>query len=359
MDAAATSQAFYFDGKTNARHAVEIALGQRLSIIEAGSVLAIWDYVDIRAADAAPGRRRFACAVGSPLARLDLAKDCQETLEILARSPQLGKAYAGDHGAWRIVMWSLAAAASILLLAFFGIPYAADVIAPIVPPFFEKRVGETADRQIKALLGDKICSNAEGKAAFQKLVQKVAAAGKLEVPLDAEILSVKVPNATALPGGKVYLFAGLLKEAKNPDEIAGVIGHELGHVRHHDGMRRLIESGGSSFLLGLLFGDVAGAGAAIFATQTLISAAYSREAEARADEFAIAAMHELRRSPKPLGELLYRITGAQKTSSMTILASHPLTEDRLERMGREAMPDDGPPILSSEEWQALKGACEN
>jgi Zn-dependent protease with chaperone function len=359
MSEAATSSAFYYDGKTNRRRAVEIALGQRLSIIEAGSVLAIWDYADIRAADAAAGRRRFACAVGSPLARLDLAEDSQEALEILARSPQLGKAYAGDHGAGRIVMWSLAAATSILLMVFFGIPYAADVIAPIVPPFFEKRVGETVDRQVKALFGDKICSSAEGKAAFQKLVQKVAAAGKLDVPLDAEILSVKVHNAIALPGGKVYLFAGLLKEAENPDEIAGVIGHELGHVRNHDSMRRMIESGGSSFLLGLLFGDVAGSGAAIFATQTLISAAYSRDAEARADEFAIAAMHELRRSPKPLGELLYRVTGAQKSSSMTILASHPLTEDRLARVTREAKPDDGPPILSSEEWQALKRACEN
>jgi len=163
----------------------------------------------------------------------------------------------------------------------------------------------------------------------------------------------------ALPGGKVYLFSALLEAARDPDEIAGVIGHELGHVHHHDGMRRLIESGGSSFLLGLLFGDVAGSGAAIFATRTLVTAAYSREVEARADEFAIGAMHALGRSPKPMGELLFRITGAQKSMPMTILASHPLTEDRLERMSKEATPDEGAPILTAVEWQALKKVCRD
>ena len=357
MDGKPESQAFFFDGKTNIRHAVELAFGAKLTIAEAGMPLATWSFADIRAADAAPGRQRFACAAGPPLARLDVAQGCQEALEILARSPQLGRAYAGDAGTGRIVFWSLAAAASILLLVLFGVPFAADLIAPLVPPFFEKRIGDMADRQITTLFGSRLCTEAAGKAAFQKLVQKVAAAGGLDMPLDAEILSVRVPNAVALPGGKVYLFEGLLRKSENPDEIAGVIGHELGHVHYHDGMRRLIENGGSSFLIGLLFGDIAGSGAAIFATQSLVSAAYSRDVEARADGFAITAMHALGRSPKPMGELLFRVTGAQNSGALTILASHPLTEDRLTRMTREAKPDDGPAILSAAEWQALKAAC--
>jgi Zn-dependent protease with chaperone function len=46
-----------------------------------------------------------------------------------------------------------------------------------------------------------------------------------------------IPNAFALPGGKVYLFDGLLAKAENPDEIAGVLAHELGHLKHRDGIR--------------------------------------------------------------------------------------------------------------------------
>jgi Zn-dependent protease with chaperone function len=359
MGEADALQAIFFDGKTNARHVIALKFGSGLSILEGGIVLADWSFADIRAADAAPGRLRFASAKGPSLARLDVTEGSQDALEILARSPQLGEAYAGERGTWRIVAWSVAAVTSILALVFVGVPFAADLVAPIVPPFLEKRIGDMADRQITTLFGDRTCTDPAAKAAFQKLVQKVATGGKLDIPLDAEILMVKVPNAVALPGGKVYLFAPLLRAAHDPDEIAGVIGHELGHVHHHDGMRHLIANGGSSFLLGLLFGDVAGSGAAIFATQTLVSAAYSRDVEARADGFAIEAMHALGRSPKPMGELLYRITGAQKSQPMTILAGHPLTEDRLDRMSREAKPDDGPPILTDDEWHALKQGCEN
>jgi Zn-dependent protease with chaperone function len=347
------AQTIFLDGTTSKRHAVEITCGKELTIIEKGEVLARWALTDIRAADAAPGRARFANLSGPPLARLDLAEGSQEALEILTRCPRFTHIYAGDGGIWRIVFWSLAAVTSIFLLVFFGVPYAADIIAPVVPPFFEKRIGEMSDRQITAIFGNRICEDNAAKAAFQKLVEKVAAAGKLDTSFDARILKVsRTPNALALPGGKVYLFSSLLRRAQDPDEIAGVIGHELGHVYNHDGMRRLIANGGSSFLLGLLFGDVAGSGAAIFATQSLVTAAYSRDVETRADDFAIKAMHALGRSPEPMGQLLFRITGSQGSGTMTILTTHPLTEDRLERMKRETKPDDGPPILTPEEWQA-------
>ena len=69
-------------------------------------------------------------------------------------------------------------------------------------------------------------------------------------------------------------------------------------------------------------------------------------------------MHALGRSPEPMGQLLFRITGSQGSGTMTILTTHPLTEDRLDRMKRETKPDDGPPILTPEEWQALKKGCE-
>jgi Zn-dependent protease with chaperone function len=169
-------------------------------------------------------------------------------------------------------------------------------------------------------------------------------------------LDTKVPNAFALPGGKVYLFNGLLAKAQNPDEIAGVLAHELGHLKHRDNMRSLIYNGGTSFLIGLLFGDVTGSGALVFASRSLVTASHSREAEEGADSFAIDVMHKLGRSPKPMGELLFRVTGKEE-NSLSILASHPLTEDRLKRMTAEDRPPSGPPLLTDKEWAALKGIC--
>ena len=166
-----------------------------------------------------------------------------------------------------------------------------------------------------------------------------------------------MPNAFALPGGKIYILNGLLQKADNPDEIAGVVAHEMGHIVHRDQTRILLENGGTSFLIGLLFGDVTGSGAVIFGTRSLLQASYSRDAEARADAFAIDVMYALGRSPAPMGELLFRITGEQGSKIIGILASHPLTEERRALMRRKDRPSTGPDILSAAEWHALKSVC--
>ena len=84
-------------------------------------------------------------------------------------------------------------------------------------------------------------------------------------PLRPAVLRVRVPNAVALPGGRIYVFQGLIDKAESPDELAGVIGHEIGHVAHRDGTRAVLQSAGLSFLLGMLLGDFVGGGAVVIA----------------------------------------------------------------------------------------------
>ena len=73
------------------------------------------------------------------------------------------------------------------------------------------------------------------------------------------------------------------------------------------------------------------------------------------DGFAIGVMHKLGRSPKPLGELLTRVTGSERQRN--ILSSHPVSAERLDRMTREDRPVTGPPLLTDAEWTALKKIC--
>jgi predicted Zn-dependent protease len=165
-------------------------------------------------------------------------------------------------------------------------------------------------------------------------------------------------NAVALPGGRIYVLDGLIKRAETADELAGVIAHELGHVHNRDSLRKIIQHGGTSFLIGLLFGDVMGSSAVIFASRTLIDTSYSRDAERGADAFTIETMQKLGRSARPMGELLFRVTGAQK-NGLTIVASHPLSEERLDVMRKAERPMTGAELLTPGQWKALKGICSS
>jgi Zn-dependent protease with chaperone function len=346
----------YFDGLTNRRHTVVLGFGSDLEISEGGSVVAAWPFDDLRAVASSADRLRLKCLSARPLARLEVL-DPTTQAEIRLRARHLDTERTTGKQKARIVGWSLAAIVSIAAIAFFGVPLAAERLLPLVPVSFERHLGDMADNQVRTVFGGKVCTDPAGNAAFAKLVQTLRQAAHVDAALRTEVLASPIPNAFALRGGKIYLLSGLLQEAHNPDEIAGVIAHEMGHVVHRDQTRLVIESGGMAFLVGLLFGDITGSSAAIFTTRTLFQSSYSREAEANADAFAIDTMHALGRSPAPLGDLLFRITGDEGGRMVGILASHPLTEERRELMRREDRPTTGPAILSDEEWRALKAAC--
>lgn len=344
--------AVYYDGVSSRKRQVELRLGAQLDIAEHGIELATWRYDDIRRVDGSHGLRLTSLSA-APQARLEIEDEAVQRL-LTARCTALDQDRGGGQ-AWRIFAWSLAAAASIVLMTLYGIPQIADRLAPLVPAAAERRLGDAVDRQMRALMGGKLCTGADGQRAFAKMVDALKVAGGSTIPLEAQVLSSPIPNAVALPGGRVYLFEGLLQRARDPDEIAGVIAHEIGHAEHRDGLRSVIQTGGTSFLFGLLFGDITGSGAVIFVSRTLLDASHSREAETAADDFAIRAMTRLGRSPAPLGEFLVRITG--KGGRTTIIDSHPVSSERLERMKHAVPATAGPPILTDAEWQALKRVC--
>ncbi|MCX7900473.1 MAG: M48 family metallopeptidase, partial [Methylocystis sp.] len=185
-------------------------------------------------------------------------------------------------------------------------------------------------------------------------------AAHLRIPAEMTVLGSKTPNAFAMPGGKVYLLEGLLTKAQSQDEVIGVLAHELGHLEHRDHMRRIIATGGTAMIVSIIFGDVSGGAVMVALGNTLLGAAHSREAETQADDFAKETMARLGRPAKPMGELLVRITGEEKTDGlMTILRDHPVSEDRLARLAKADKGATRPPVLTDEEWRALKGICDS
>jgi Zn-dependent protease with chaperone function len=351
----AGSSAIYFDGKSSQRRAVTLQLADRLEIWDGETTLAAWAYADIRRADGPSGMLRLGALTAPALARLEV-RDAALAADLVARCANLDENTPGRRGVAAIVGWSLAATISIVAVVLFGVPLAADRLTPLVPDAFERRLGEVADSQVKTLFDAKVCDNAAGQKAFAKLMTAIRESAGMDTSVQSGVLSSAVPNAFALPGGKVYMFKGLLAKAENADEIAGVLAHELGHLKHRDSMRGLIRDGGTSFLIGLLFGDITGSSALIFASRSLVTSSHSREAEHDADGFSIDVMQRLGRPTKPMGELLVRVTG-KEGKGMSIISSHPLSEDRLARMTREDRPATKPPLLTPEEWRSLKSIC--
>jgi len=153
--------------------------------------------------------------------------------------------------------------------------------------------------------------------ALQRYIRRVG--GKVgrvserrEVPREYALLASEVPNAFALPGGKVYITAGLMLQLSNERQLAAVLGHETGHVAAAHNVMALQRQMGSALLAELAaaaVGDKAAEGAKLatqFAT-ALANLHYSREDEYEADQLGIRYMTRAGYNPWGMVELLNRL----------------------------------------------------
>jgi len=349
------ADAVFYDGESARRRRVSLRItASSLDIHEGDEWLASWPVGAVRRRDAPDGTLRLMLDGGPPLARLDVT-DAQDQDAIRFHCTRLETGKRRER-AGRILFWSTAAALSLTLCVISLLPLIAERLTPLIPASLERRLGRAVDNQVRFFFGEKVCSEGPGAAALETLAMRLKAAGP-PVEVDIAVLESRIPNAVALPGGRIYLFSGLLDRADSADEIAGVLAHEIGHVANRDGLRKLIHAGGASYLLGLLFGDVSGGATVVLVSQLLVESAYSREAEATADAFASRTMLALGRSPKPLGLLLKRIEGNERKLP-AFLSTHPVTDQRLKAFEQEVPVHTGEPILKEEEWRALKEICK-
>jgi len=163
--------------------------------------------------------------------------------------------------------------------------------------------------------------------------------------LDWQFFVVNSPevNAFALPGGFIYVNRGLIERAQNLDELAGALGHEIGHVVRRHSVQQMEKQTGANVAVGLgcqltnlCNSDVARAaiqvgGAALFAR-------YSRTDEAEADSEAVLNVIAAGLDPHGIPALFRRLIEERRTAPLRIaafFASHPLEEDRIVATERE------------------------
>ena len=182
-------------------------------------------------------------------------------------------------------------------------------------------------------------------AYVQGVGQRLAAVSDRKLPYEFTVLDNSVPNAWALPGGKIAVNRGLLTELKSESELAAVLGHEIVHAaaRHSaQAMSRgmLIQGGLVAAQVAAHdsdYGNIAMMGAGLGAE--LLTQRFSRENELEADKYGIDYMKRAGYDPQgavSLQETFVRMKDSKDSGWLSgLFASHPPSQERLDANRRK------------------------
>jgi beta-barrel assembly-enhancing protease len=151
------------------------------------------------------------------------------------------------------------------------------------------------------------------------------------------IVDSKEVNAFAVPGGYVYVNRGLIERSDKMDEVAGVLGHEIGHVVRRHTVKQMEKEQGANVgitlacvLTGVCNSQVAGA--AINIAGSAVFARFSRSDEAEADQEGFNNVIRAGISPEGMVSMFQKLLEERKSRPAGVEAwflTHPLEEDRI------------------------------
>lgn len=160
-------------------------------------------------------------------------------------------------------------------------------------------------------------------------------------------------NAFAVPGGYIYVNRGLIDKTQNLSQLAGVLGHEIGHVVRRHSVKQMEKAQGANIgvVLGCTLLNVCGSQAAQAAIQvggSALFAKFSRDDESEADQEAIKNTVRANISPKGIPEMFLILLNERTRNPSSVegwFASHPGEEDRI-RVTQAAISTIDPAILA-------------
>jgi predicted Zn-dependent protease len=171
----------------------------------------------------------------------------------------------------------------------------------------------------------------------QRIVRTTSMAN---MPWQFHIVRDNQINAFAIPGGHVYVHTGLINNADNASELAGVMAHEISHVVARHSTEQISRQYGISILAGVVLGQnpnvLAELAAQIVAGGAL--ARFSRAAEQEADRLGVRAMNEAGYNPRGMVTMFQELLEHQRGQPGAVerfFSTHPLTQDRIRDVENE------------------------
>jgi Zn-dependent protease with chaperone function len=346
-------RAEYADGQTPVMHAVLVQLqldALRIESATSGELVARWPLARTTLDELQEGGVGHAQCVDQPLAQLTIT-DAELLVALRARVAR-GTRLPGLGGRGRYVLACLAAIVALSGGIYWAIPTISQWIAQRVPLEYERELGA----QLLPLISRDYCEQTQADAALQALKRRLDPRG--EIPAEVHVWRSDIVNAFALPGGIVVISEELLKESSSPDEVAGVLAHELEHVRQRHVLTHFVRATLLAAGWSVAVGDYAGLMVIDPTTAfNLVNLRFSRDEEAAADAAAAITLDRARVSRRGLYDFFQRLR-AETDGVPAWLSNHPTSESRARLLGTGDPSELGAnPALTDEEFAALQGAC--
>jgi len=341
------AQGWLYDGRSSAQTEVRFGVDApgRLLIERAGAELEIVaDAASVRVSmRVAHTRRTLWLADGR-----QIQSDDNDAIDAMfAARAGLDRLVHLLENRWKVALASVfATVLAGIALVWYGVPWAADQAAYLVPMSWEQQAGSHTLDSLAAMgfapsqLPEK--RQQELRAAFERFVSELPEARDYRL----EFRQWLGPNAFALPGGTVMFTDVIVGLFDSEDEFLAVLAHEIGHLEHRHVMRTVFRGASIAVLTAVVFGDVGSASSVIVAVPTaLVYSAYSRDFEREADAYAFAALKRRGKSPLAFASAMRKLEGAVNQlereqgdegegRGWSYLSSHPGTAERIEAAER-------------------------
>jgi predicted Zn-dependent protease len=265
----------------------------------------------------------------------------------------------------RLVLTVLAAVVVVGMVAAlyrWGIPAAVNIAADRVPRSWEARLGEAIVDQVAP--AERRCTDPKREALIGSIVERLRAtrpdagyAFRITIVDDRQI------NAMAAPGGSIILLRGLLERSRTPEQLAGVLAHEMAHVMRRHTTRAILAHVSTGLLVAAVAGDVTTAAAfGVEGARTLAALAYSRSSEEEADEDGLRMLMAASIDPRGMIDFFDSMRGRDEGLGLVrYLSTHPSSGDRAERLRGivAATPHHVAPLLPGRHWKDVAKICRS
>ena len=354
----------YFDGET-ARDRDVIVWEDATNLMFSGAEILpmTWSIKGLHAIDAPTAGQPYRLThEDKPGARL-VIRDDAFIKTLVSRSSHLKGGYSGRDIA-HIFGWTIGGLAAVAVTGYIAMVLLPDRVAQILPDSWRNRVGHQMETSV--VEGARICHTKAGDSALSALIANLAE-GTPDLPaIGVHVYDLPVLNAFAVAGGNIIMTRELIETADAPDEVAGVLAHEIGHVAHKHPEAQLVRLTGMQVLASVFTGSNGGDMTTNIAFLATILR-FSRAAENEADAYAQQTMANAKIDPEGLKHFFQKIIkleGDQKKKSGPlsalggIFATHPGTEERINEIKPLPTGIVAKPALSPEQWLALKDICK-